>query len=103
MYDKLNWLTDTQLIFYHTVMQTHKTLSTGRPRPLYNNISSSFPYLTRGAATGQIRENEDFNHSSFKYRARKAFNKVPVEIRTGSVQTVRKKLKSWVKENIPID
>ena len=100
---QVNWLSVRQLIFYHTVLQTHKTLSTGRPRPLYNRISNNFPYLTRGAATGQIRENEDFNHRSFKYRARKSFNKVPVEVRTGSVQTVKKKLKSWVKENIPID
>ena len=50
---QVNWLSVRQLIFYHTVMQTHKTLSTGRPRPLYNNISSSFPYLARVLQQGR--------------------------------------------------
>ena len=37
------------------------------------------------------------------HRARQCYNRVPAEVRTGSVETVKKKLKQWVKANIPID
>ena len=39
----------------------------------------------------------------FKYRAMQWFNSVPVEVRIGSLETIKKKLKPWVKQNVPID
>ena len=40
---------------------------------------------------------------SFRYRAAQMFNKVPISVRTGSLVSVKKKLKKWVCQNIPID
>ena len=101
--DKVGWLSVRQLIFYHTALQTIKTLRTGKPLDLYEAISSDYPYRTRSAASGQIRQDENLRRTSFKYRARQTFNSVPVHVRTGSLATVKKKLKHWVRTNIPID
>ena len=40
---------------------------------------------------------------SFKHRAVKVYNKVPVDVRTGTLATVKKKLRKWVLLNVPID
>ena len=103
MLSKTGWLSVRQLVFYHTVVQTYKTMVTKKPKELYQSLSSTYPYRTRSADIGQIRENQDFNRRCFKYRARQCYNRVPAEVRTGSVETVKKKLKQWVKSNIPID
>ena len=66
--DKVGWLSVRQLIFYHTVLQTHKTITTGKPKTLFRTISSNYPYRTRSAASGQIRQSEDSRKTSFKYR-----------------------------------
>lgn len=101
--DKVRWLSVRQLAFYHTVLQVHKTIITRKPKNLFKSISSNYPYRTRSAATGLIRENENFKQQSFKHRARQSYNRVPVDVRTGSMETVKRKLKLWVKSNIPID
>ena len=101
---KMGWLSVKQLIFYHTVLQVHKTLKTKKPGPLYTSLSSEYPYRTRGAAHGQIRQNESISvQTTFKYRAMQNFNSVPASVRTGYTATVKTKLKTWVKNNIPID
>ena len=53
---------------------------------------------------GNIRLRED-NRSTktFKYRATAAYNSLPVDVRTGTQTTVKKKMKMWVAQNIPID
>ena len=101
--DKVGWLSIRQLVFYHTTLQTIKTLNTGKPIDLYQAITSDYPYRTRNATSGQIRQDETFRKSSFKYRARQDYNQVPVQVRTGSLATVKRKLKHWVRTNIPID
>ena len=102
--DKVGWLSVRQLILYHTVIQAHKTLITGVPKPLYQSLSGTYPRNTRNAAVGQIRQGNNFSSSStFKYRAMQGYNSVPVSVRTGSTATVKRKLKQWIKTNIPID
>ena len=102
--DKVGWLSVRQLILYHTVLQAHKTLETGVPKPLYQSLSGTYPRNTRNAAMGQIRQSNNFSSSStFKHRAMQGYNSVPVSVRTGSTSTVKRKLKQWIKSNIPID
>ena len=43
---------------------------------------------------------ESFVAETFKIRARVMYNQVPVEVRTGSLGTVKKKLKEWIKANV---
>ena len=94
-----------QLIFYHTVIQAWKTLSYGIPSPLYDVLYSVHPYNTRGAVSGHIRVSQSFSgeQMSFKGRARKFFNEVPMDIRTGTLPTVKRKLKNWIMNNVPLD
>ena len=101
---KVGWLSIRQLIFFHTVLQAHKTILTGRPASLYKELNSEYPYRTRNATLGKIRLGENFqSKSSFKNRAAKSYNQVPAEIFSGSLPTVKFKLKTWVKQNVTID
>ena len=99
----VGWMSIRQLIFYHTVLQAHKTLSTGKPSHLYNSLTSHYPYQTRGATSGQIRLSDRTCTRTFKYRAMDNYNRVPEDIRKGTLPTVKKKLKLWVIKNVPID
>ena len=103
--EKIGWLSLRQLAFYHTVLQVHRTLVTKVPSPLYDSLSSVYPYNTRSAAAENIRFGESFRSEqlSFRSRARLQYNQVPVEVRTGSLDTVKRKLKNWIKLNVPID
>ena len=86
-------------------MQAHKTISSGVTRPLHSELSTNHPYRTRQATSGQIRFGDDYRagSASFKYRAMVWYSSVPVSVRTGSVATVKKKLKVWIKNNVPND
>ena len=103
--DKVHWLSVRQLIFFHTVLQAVKTIKTGTPRMLNESISIEHPRRTRNESRGLIRFGETFRgesglvNLSFKHM----YNMVPVSIRTGSILTIKKQLKKWVCQNIPID
>ena len=103
--DRVGWLSVRQLIFFHTVLQAHKTISTGVPRPLHASISTQHPCNTRSSTRGLIRFGENFDgpNSSFRYRAMNWYNSVPTGVRIGSLDTVKKNLKHWVRQNVPID
>ena len=101
---RVGWLSVRQLIQFHTILQAHKTIKTGQPRPMFHSISTDHPRNTRSAASGQIRFGESFRtQSTFKYRALQWYNRVPVDVKMGNLSTVKRKLKVWVKENVPID
>ena len=83
-----------QLIFFHTVLQAHKTLTKGVPRPVWAALSTGHPYRTRNATRGNIRlGEEDSSINPFKYRAMMFYNSVPGTVNTGSLPTVKKKIK----------
>ena len=92
--DRTGWLSIRQLIFFHTVLQTYKINSTKVPKSIYKSLITRY--------NGMIHQ-EEIPQSSFRYRAMKSFNQVPVSVRTGSRATVKRKLKLWVKSNLPID
>ena len=100
---RVGWLSVRQLIFYHTVLQTCKTLATGRPKHLYTSLSLAYPRATRNSAAGNIRQSGHFCNNTFRYRAEKFFNQVPPDVRTGPIATVKPKLKKWIAANVPID
>ena len=81
-----------------------KTLKSKVPQPLHHSLSGTYPRDTRSAASGQIRNDNSFaSQATFKYRAMQDYNRVPASVRVGNTATVKKKLKQWVKTNIPID
>ena len=107
--DRVGWLSIRQLIFFHTVFQAHKTIVSGKPASLHDSISTQYPYRTRNAATGRIRFGEGFRgdsslvDASFKHRAVHWYNEVPVDVYRGKLETVKHKLRQWVKKNVAID
>ena len=102
--DKVGWLSVRQLVFYHTVLQAHKTITAGLPKPLHQSFSSCDPYRSISSSTGQIRHDSSLSaKSTFKYRAMQSYNRVPASVRIGSTVTVKRKLKQWIIRNIPID
>ena len=98
----VGWMSVRQLIEFHTVLQTHKTLISGLPRPLYASLQSDYPYRTRNATIGNIRFGRNILPNTFRYRAMISYNAVPGEIKTGSISTMKKKLKRWIMKNIPL-
>ena len=51
---RVGWLSVRQLVYFHTVLQAHKTLSSGLPGPLYDELTCVNPYQTRSASQGHI-------------------------------------------------
>ena len=107
---KCNWLSIKQLILFQTVTMTHKMMLSKSPYSMYKKFSMMFPYDTRQARGGCIRYTEEFHskkslsHDSFRYRAAKDYNLIPVQIRNcRSMATFKTKLKKWVVSNIPVD
>ena len=103
---RVGWLSVRQLVYFHTVLQVHKTIKSGKPASLYSAFSTEYPYRTRNAAMGRIRFGENFHcrsRLSFKNRAVLDYNRVPADVLRGAVPTVKLKLRNWVKQNIPID
>ena len=101
---KVDWLSVRQLVYYHTVLQAHKTMITGQPRPLHASLPTDHPYMTRNAAAGNIRYGENMTSTkTFKYRAMAWYNPIPTEVKTGTIPTVKRKLKAWVKKSVPME
>ena len=104
------WLSVKQLIFYQSVVLTHKIATTGSPLYLASRMSTEHPRRTRQATTGCIRYGENFTanqsliQKSFCHRAIGDYNSIPADIRVlQNMQTFKVKLKKWVEMNIPVD
>ena len=91
-----------QLIEFHTVLQAHKTLKSGLPRPLHASLYSNYPYSTRNATSGNLRLGASIHPNTFQYGAIQSYNAVPTDVKKGSIATVKKHLKQWVLKNVPL-
>ena len=101
---RVGWMSVRQLIFFHTVLQAHKTLTSGTPAPLFAALTTDQHYRTRSVSRGNIKLQEGYKSTNtFKYRAQVFYNSVPVEVKIGSLATVKGKLKKWVLQNVPHD
>ena len=107
---KCNWLCNKQLIFFQTVTMTHKMMLTKSPFYMNKKFNMNYPYDTRQATGGCIRYGEDFHsrrsfsHDSFRYRAAKDYDSIPVQLRNcRSMATFKSKLRKWIGSNIPVD
>ena len=104
------WLSVRQLVFYHSVLATHKIVTSGKPRYLHRVMSTHHPLRTRQATSGEIWLGDNFDsksdlvQDSFKYRASKGYNRIPGTLRAVKTPaTFKRKLKHWVSTNIPVD
>ena len=107
---KCNWLSVRQLVFYQTVLTTHKIVKSGTPVYLNQKMRTEHPYSTRQAAGGGVRFGETFGgqsgliHDSFCYSCAIDYNRIPSYIRSPqNMNTFKLKLKQWISTNIPMD
>ena len=100
----VKWLSVRQMIVYFTILQAHKTLLSGKPAVLFGLFDQDIPYQTRGASNGHIRSKRNLTSTkTFAYRAMIWYNRVPEDVKWGSLTLVKCKLKKWVKSNVTID
>ena len=97
-----------QLVAYHTLLQTNKTLISKKPSYIYEKLNlrtagenSVFPQ--RQSHTIQIKKRLTLSRSCFIYRGASLFNLLPMELRISKNEKhFKTEVKVWVKTNIAI-
>ena len=103
------WMSVVQLGGFHSLVTIYKIFQTKSPHYLYLKISSDCSRVLRTSSNLRIRlGNEsqavtELAKKSFKYRAARDWNMLPLEIKQiRKVETFKVMLKKWVSENISI-
>ena len=98
MYDKLDWLSVTQLTAYHTLLQVYKIRKQKEPEYLHE-------ILSRENRNGNIIiTNTDLYlaKTSFTLKGSELWNSLPGPIRNSEkIGTFKQGCKKWVKDKIP--
>ena len=99
------WLSIRQLGFYHSILTMHRILRNDKPVYLRSRVAFDFPYQTRLATGGNIRcSRENVMEGSFTSKSIVNYNRIPDSLKTvTSLPTLKRKLKKWSTENIPIN
>ena len=100
-----NWLSVRQLVHYHSILTTHKVVSTGRPEYLHNKMCREHQYNTRHS----VKFGENFGgrsalaSNSFCYRGVLSYGQIPQNIRQlKSFDSFKSQLKAWIMKNIEV-
>ena len=98
MYDMLDWLTVNQLVRYHTLLALYRISVSKEPEYLAsslcndNRLGKIIVHITRLTLAMK----------SFKIRGAYNWNALPEDIRnTSKIGVFKKKLKIWIKFNVP--
>ena len=98
MFNKLGWLTVSQLIFYHSVISVHKIRNSREPEYLSD-------ILTRDNKNERISiPNIDLRltQKSFTMRGAENWNSIPQNIRNqNKIGCFKKLVRKWITENVP--
>jgi hypothetical protein len=97
MFDKLKWLTVSQLIVYHTILTVYKIRQSREPEYLAN-------FLVNDNRLGSIivpNTSLGLAKKSFVWRGSENWNSLLLTLRkTGKLGTFKRGVKQWVTENI---
>ena len=105
------WRSVRQEMYYHTVLQVHKTLGTGAPAYLYEKLTlgGHYPRDTRQARNSSIRFGPTFStrleltRNSFRWRGAAWYEALPIGLRKEQkLINFKKDLNTWVKLNIDV-
>ena len=110
------WLSVAQLGVFHSLVLVYKILKTRSPRYLYSKLSGvqgSTHYNTRFIQNLNENQNivlgpdsqaeSDLARRSFKYRASKQWNMLPITLRQAeTVKDFKSQLKTWIMRNVPV-
>ena len=104
---QIGWLSINQLLTYFDVVLLHQIKTTGYPRNLFDMYDYSYEYNTRQAASKALKPigtpKLELTKMSYRWRASKAFNQIPVNITNiEDIKIFKKEVKSWIRENIPL-
>ena len=102
---QVGWLSVRQMVSYYSALSFHQTRQNGAPRYIHKCISEPFPFKTRLADTGGIRETRNFlsniGQTSYISRTINLWNTLPTEIRMEeSPKVFSKILRDWVRKNV---
>ena len=102
------WLSVHQMSVYQTCILVHKGLASRSPQYLFKMFTMDYNCNTRQAARMEIRQDKntqelELTKGSFRWRATKEYNKIPVEIRTiSSIHLFKTRLWRWIITDVPI-
>ena len=104
-----NWLSVSQLVFYHSVVLLRKIRQSQKPKYLYEMFTINRRYETRGENLGKLDSASEIppvqglNLKSFRWRSIQAWNSLPTRIRNvENLQVFKRYLKDWIRENLDI-
>ena len=108
--DAVGWLSVKQMHAQSVILLAHKVICTGVPRAIKSGLNTAFQHNTRRAKQGQIRFGENIRgrgrtaltNRTFRYQASILYNQIPPQLRTLKPDGLKKPLKKWIKQNIPI-
>ena len=97
LFDKLQWLTVSQLIFYHTVLTIFQTRMNQEPEYHYSILSNE----NRNGRVIIPTSNITLYRKSFIYRGIISWNTLPQHLRNSqSLRTFKKDVKIWILQNV---
>ena len=98
------WLSIRQLIFYSTALQVWKVLTFKTPSSLFARFKPSNTRSRTEKCLAIPLVETAIAKGSFEVRAALIWNRIPAEIRNlDSIDTFKRKLKSWISENVDLD
>ena len=99
-----NWLSVKQLIFYHTVLQVWRVKTSQLPVYINSRYQSA---RTRSAVGGTLLVPDvemSLSSKSFMVRSTVMWNTIPPSLRViQNLETFKKNLKSWTKQNVELE
>ena len=101
------WMSIHQLAYYHSVVLVYKIIRNESPRFLFSMFSAKYSYETKQSKKGIIKHTRDLDlaitEDSFRWRASKDYNELPIEIRTlDEIESFKKACKIWITNSIPL-
>ena len=98
------WLSIRQLLFYSTALQVWKVLTFKTPSSLFARFKPSNTRSRTEKCLAIPLVETAIAKGSFEVRAALIWNRIPAEIRNlDSIDTFKRKLKSWISENVDLD
>ena len=101
------WLSVHQLVVYHSVVMVFKVINKETPKYLHSMFSAKYNYKTKQADKGDLRHTRDLDlgitEDSFRWRAAKSYNELPLDIKNAAtLEAFKKSVKTWIKTNISL-
>ena len=102
------WLSVHQLVVYHSVVMVYKIIQNESPKYLYSMFSAQYNRKTKQAKSATIKHNRKLRlgltGSSFRWRAAKSFDELPLTIRSSeTLNTFKKAARKWIENNILVE